>query len=252
MALIKCPECGKEISDRAPVCVHCGYPLTLLSGGNVEQRNEIKEKGNFEKKDGEQYSIKITNYYGSKVKVITVLKNVFHYSMDDAKVAVNKLPLVIETSESKTILRKVAQDFTDAGIEFEIVEGETKIEFDLKVTEKSKNDFRDSNSYKTKSIFKKCPMCGSVTNQEGVYYCPKCHVRYEQIADNTVIFQSVSNSQDKTYIIENTNVPKCPTCQSTNIKKISGLAKAGSVIIWGILSQKVKKQWHCDNCGYEW
>lgn len=27
MALIKCPECGKEISDKAPVCIHCGCPL---------------------------------------------------------------------------------------------------------------------------------------------------------------------------------------------------------------------------------
>ena len=27
MALIKCPECGKEISDKAIQCIHCGYPL---------------------------------------------------------------------------------------------------------------------------------------------------------------------------------------------------------------------------------
>ena len=27
MALIPCPECGKEISDQAPACIHCGYPL---------------------------------------------------------------------------------------------------------------------------------------------------------------------------------------------------------------------------------
>ncbi len=27
MALIACPECGKEISDRSPQCVHCGYPI---------------------------------------------------------------------------------------------------------------------------------------------------------------------------------------------------------------------------------
>ena len=27
MALIKCPECNKEISDQAKWCVHCGYPL---------------------------------------------------------------------------------------------------------------------------------------------------------------------------------------------------------------------------------
>lgn len=27
MALIKCPECGKEISDTCTVCIHCGYRL---------------------------------------------------------------------------------------------------------------------------------------------------------------------------------------------------------------------------------
>lgn len=27
MALIKCPECGKEISDTAKNCIHCGYAL---------------------------------------------------------------------------------------------------------------------------------------------------------------------------------------------------------------------------------
>lgn len=27
MALIKCPECGKEISDKAGACIHCGCPI---------------------------------------------------------------------------------------------------------------------------------------------------------------------------------------------------------------------------------
>ncbi len=27
MALIQCPECGKEVSDQAKVCIHCGFPL---------------------------------------------------------------------------------------------------------------------------------------------------------------------------------------------------------------------------------
>ena len=27
MALIKCPECGKEISSRSKACIHCGFPL---------------------------------------------------------------------------------------------------------------------------------------------------------------------------------------------------------------------------------
>ena len=27
MALIKCPECGKKISDACDSCPHCGYPM---------------------------------------------------------------------------------------------------------------------------------------------------------------------------------------------------------------------------------
>lgn len=28
MALIACPECARDISDRAPTCPHCGSPAT--------------------------------------------------------------------------------------------------------------------------------------------------------------------------------------------------------------------------------
>ena len=44
----------------------------------------------------------------------------------------------------------------------------------------------------------------------------------------------------------------CPTCGSTNTKKISNLSKAASVGLFGIFSQKVKHQFHCNSCGYEW
>ena len=27
MALITCPECGKEVSDMAKMCPNCGYPI---------------------------------------------------------------------------------------------------------------------------------------------------------------------------------------------------------------------------------
>lgn len=31
MSLIKCPECGKDISDKSEKCIHCGYPLVAES-----------------------------------------------------------------------------------------------------------------------------------------------------------------------------------------------------------------------------
>ena len=32
MALIKCPECGKDISDLAASCPQCGYPMPRSTG----------------------------------------------------------------------------------------------------------------------------------------------------------------------------------------------------------------------------
>jgi hypothetical protein len=49
------------------------------------------------------------------------------------------------------------------------------------------------------------------------------------------------------------NKPKCICCGSTNLKKISGLSKAGSVAVWGIFAAgRTSKTWHCNNCGTEW
>lgn len=41
MALIKCPECGKDVSDTCKQCIHCGYDLT-----NV--KNSLPEKPLYE------------------------------------------------------------------------------------------------------------------------------------------------------------------------------------------------------------
>ena len=43
--------------------------------------------------------------------------------------------------------------------------------------------------------------------------------------------------------------PKCPTCGSTNIQKISDLRKAGGAILFGIFSKDAKSQFECRNCG---
>ena len=50
MALIRCPECGKKISDQASACIHCGYPLpkspttTHVGFPLEEERNGLNKK----------------------------------------------------------------------------------------------------------------------------------------------------------------------------------------------------------------
>ncbi len=40
MALIKCPECGKDISDKAVSCPHCGFPISKESKPVQKAENE--------------------------------------------------------------------------------------------------------------------------------------------------------------------------------------------------------------------
>jgi uncharacterized membrane protein YvbJ len=47
MSLIKCIECGHEISNGAAACLHCGYPLTektSLPGDDVKIQRYAEQK----------------------------------------------------------------------------------------------------------------------------------------------------------------------------------------------------------------
>lgn len=44
----------------------------------------------------------------------------------------------------------------------------------------------------------------------------------------------------------------CPYCHSTNTKKISGVERATSVGLFGLLSKKIGKSWKCNSCGSTW
>ncbi len=44
MALIKCPECGKKISDKAKSCPQCGFPLEELKKANPQTVEKVTER----------------------------------------------------------------------------------------------------------------------------------------------------------------------------------------------------------------
>lgn len=52
--------------------------------------------------------------------------------------------------------------------------------------------------------------------------------------------------------LQNSNVPKCPTCGSTNIKRISTANRAVSIGLFGLLSGKIGKNYECRNCKAKW
>ena len=48
------------------------------------------------------------------------------------------------------------------------------------------------------------------------------------------------------------NLPKCPTCSSVNIKPVSGLKRGLHGYLFGIFSSTSFAQFECKDCGYKW
>jgi hypothetical protein len=61
MALIKCPECNKQISDRVKACPHCGYPL-VDEGSNAQEPLQVNVT-----------SIKLNNGKGKSFKKLIIM-----------------------------------------------------------------------------------------------------------------------------------------------------------------------------------
>ena len=44
----------------------------------------------------------------------------------------------------------------------------------------------------------------------------------------------------------------CPTCKSTNVRRIGSVERGASVFALGLFSKKINKSFKCNNCGYTW
>ena len=61
--------------------------------------------------------------------------------------------------------------------------------------------------------------------------------------------KSVQNTQST---INQNSTPKCPHCNSTNIKPITTGERIGSITMLGIFSKKINKSFKCLDCKYTW
>lgn len=92
MALINCPECGKEISDKAEACPNCGCPINS---------SRIKNK----------YMVYMVGYRDTDTAVSAGLKEVLQLDLEYSEVVdiLQKLPYKLyecETKEEATLIAK--------------------------------------------------------------------------------------------------------------------------------------------------
>lgn len=105
--------------------------------------------------------------------------------------------------------------------------------------------------YNIKNFVEYCPYCNfgstnkilmNYSKANKIYTCPECKKTLALASPEAEANWAAQKQMEQ-------NIPKCPYCSSTDLKKISGLSKAGSVALWGVFAMgKVSKQWHCNSC----
>jgi uncharacterized protein (UPF0212 family) len=82
---------------------------------------------------------------------------------------------------------------------------------------------------------------------DNILYNP---IKENQRLKGSIATQEAIKKMQKENISQTNNIPHCPTCGSTNVEKISGVNKVGSVAVFGVFSLgHISKTFRCKNCG---
>lgn len=173
MALILCPECKEQISNKAKICIHCGYP--------IEEINKTED----------ECKIVLINAGDNIIQTIKLIRAITKVDLKTANEAIKSVPIIIVENINKQEADAIKKEFSIIGADTKIYIG-------------SNNNFTSIN----------------------------------QIAKET---QTKKQTQ-------RINLPHCPYCNSTNIKKIGIGGRALSAWTLGLAGSKIGKQWHCNNC----
>lgn len=108
MSLIKCPECGKEISSLSNACIHCGFPLKDI---NVELYS-ITING-FTAEKGKELT-------DQKVKTVSALMESCNLTQRESVDIVNTVPCTFIDGIQKNYTGKITSELTESGCIVEI------------------------------------------------------------------------------------------------------------------------------------
>ena len=65
-------------------------------------------------------------------------------------------------------------------------------------------------------------------------------------------FKANLQQQESSKKVEEDNTLRCPTCNSTKVKKISATSKVVGASMFGLFSKTARSQFKCEQCGYKW
>lgn len=185
MALVKCPECGKEnVSDSAEMCPECGYGI----------------KAHFDLLKQKQLNQEIYQWKLDNVKMPEKpRKNKFLYGLAILSVIAGLYELFILPVIAIIMFLYAWWMY---------YEGDKQYKREMERYNLALTDFE----------------------------------KYQK--------EFVREEERRAFV--ETLKPKCPSCGSTNIQRITTLDRAASFTMVGMASGKIGKQYKCKKCGHMW
>lgn len=227
MALIKCPECGREnVSDSAESCPDCGYGIKAhfeKIKSEEARREQIKRLEETKK----QAEIEAKKRQEERIKSVPQLEKP-QLTAPIVTLAISILCFLIGVSQLGTSEREVERSIAHGN--------------------------GDPHFYGGLFI-----VIGFGLVCYGIYLFSKRIETYKLSKTNLEEYQrQVIREQDAAIASaqaaaaararEEASKPECPYCHSHNTTKITTTSKAVNTAMFGVLGQKRKYQWHCNKC----
>lgn len=227
MSLIKCPECYKDVSDKAESCPNCGFSIRdyreslQKAKSREEEKEKLKDKMNRELKEIDNLPKPISKPTISDA-ILSGNRWVFLIVfIIDAISIIGLLYFLIAYglfSWALLILSIILSLLVYAGWS------------DIKTTHKSNlKDYMNFDGYKEK--------------------------RKAQVRNN---YELQLKRIDSAATVQKPSEPssvnvglRCPACKSSKVRRISTTSRVVSVAMVGVASSKIGKSMECLNCGYK-
>ena len=162
MALIKCPECNKEVSDKAEICVHCGYPISKW----IKEENSDSSQSNEDIKDDNPNNIYL---YREKEYNLTELVDY---------IKENTYPDVEINSQTWAEARHILRTYISIGKEEDLLISYIHKYRMLGTTKDRKKYYEHKKAHVSYTQFNYVPAYSNKNNMynpyQNVVHCPRC------------------------------------------------------------------------------
>lgn len=260
MALIKCPECGKEISDKATACIHCGYPIASVNDNADVEVNGITEvltRFGFSYSSGS----KAIDIYQDVLNEVVKVKSANNEKEANDIVAKSMIDGLAKIPQYLSLLdvKLFCELINFANLSADAMDYFANQLYTIVSIYKTHSDGSGGYSYLTQFFYPEYMVMQYASpsirskymailskpyfgKQTGYDYITSL---YRQYAGTSTVSQIEITRQRNEGI-------KCPMCGSKNVSKISTTGRLFSVATFGLASSKIGKQYECNNCKHKW